>query len=159
MSALAGDAAPDSPQGRTMSGVRYGLLGLPLAFVALPLYVLLPAHYATAFGVPLAWLGLLLLAVRAFDAVLDPQIGRFVDRLLDRPRAQRMAAAAAAALLLALSFHALFFPPVRGTAALLAWAGMALVACYLAYSGLSVLHQAWGVRLGQTPAERAQVVA
>ena len=29
-------------------GLRYGLLGLPLAFVALPLYVLLPNHYARA---------------------------------------------------------------------------------------------------------------
>lgn len=153
-----GAAAGPQP-GQRLSGWRYGLLGLPLAFVALPLYVLLPAHYATGFGVPLASLGLLLLAVRAFDALLDPLIGRAVDRLLDRPRAQRMAVAAAAALLLALAFRALFFPPVRGTTALLAWAGMALIACYLAYSGLSVLHQAWGVRLGQTPAERAQVVA
>lgn len=36
---------------------RYGLMGLPLAFVALPLYVLLPNHYAREFGVPLATLG------------------------------------------------------------------------------------------------------
>ena len=41
-------------------GLRYGLLGLPLAFVALPLYVLLPNYYARNFGVPLAGLGLLL---------------------------------------------------------------------------------------------------
>ena len=27
-------------------GWRYGLMGLPLAFVALPLYVLLPNYYA-----------------------------------------------------------------------------------------------------------------
>ena len=35
-------------------GLRYGALGLPLAFVALPLYVVLPNHYASTFGVPLA---------------------------------------------------------------------------------------------------------
>ena len=34
-------------------GLSYGLLGLPLAFVALPLYVILPNHYASEFGVPL----------------------------------------------------------------------------------------------------------
>ena len=45
-------------------GLRYGLLGLPLAFVALPLYVVLPNHYATAFVVPLAALGALLLVDR-----------------------------------------------------------------------------------------------
>ena len=32
------------------------LLGLPLAFVSLPLYVLLPHHYAREFGLPLATL-------------------------------------------------------------------------------------------------------
>ena len=42
-------------------GLAYGLLGLPLAFVALPLYVLLPNHYANAFGMPLATLGAVLL--------------------------------------------------------------------------------------------------
>ena len=46
-------------------GLRYGALGFALAFVALPLYVHLPAHYATQFGVPLASLGALLLAARA----------------------------------------------------------------------------------------------
>jgi len=48
-----------------------GLLGLPLAFVALPLYVLLPEHYARSFGVPLATLGLLLLGARVADALLQ----------------------------------------------------------------------------------------
>ena len=35
---------------RASAGLAYGLLGLPLAFVALPLYVLLPNHYAREFG-------------------------------------------------------------------------------------------------------------
>jgi len=60
---------------------RYGLLGLPLAFVALPLYVILPNHYAREFGVPLASLGGVLLAARLFDAVIDPLLGRWTDRL------------------------------------------------------------------------------
>jgi GPH family glycoside/pentoside/hexuronide:cation symporter len=38
-------------------GWRYGLLGLPLAFCALPLYVLMPNLYAREWGVPLAALG------------------------------------------------------------------------------------------------------
>ena len=42
-------------------GLAYGLLGLPLAFVALPLYVILPNYYAREFGVPLATLGAILL--------------------------------------------------------------------------------------------------
>ncbi|MDO9200044.1 MAG: MFS transporter, partial [Hydrogenophaga sp.] len=53
-------------------GLGYGLLGLPLAFVALPLYVILPNHYAREFGAPLAALGAVLLGARLIDAVLDP---------------------------------------------------------------------------------------
>ena len=34
--------------------LRYGLLGLPLAFVALPLYVQLPDHHARSGALPLA---------------------------------------------------------------------------------------------------------
>lgn len=142
-------------------GLAYGLLGLPLAFVALPLAVQLPAHYAEL-GVPLAQLGALLLAVRALDAVVDPLIGRLADRLLRGPARRRWGVAVTAASLLALSFHALFFPPFpppAGGAALLAWATVALVGCYLAVSGLSVLHQAWGARLGGAPVFRARVVA
>jgi glycoside/pentoside/hexuronide:cation symporter, GPH family len=60
-------------------GLRYGAIGLPLAFVALPLYVVLPNHYATVFGLPLAALGALLLGARLLDAVADPWIGRWAD--------------------------------------------------------------------------------
>jgi len=70
--------------GAWREGLRYGLLGLPLAFVALPLYVILPNHYARAFGAPLALLGAVLLAARLVDAVLDPWIGRWCDRLFAR---------------------------------------------------------------------------
>jgi Na+/melibiose symporter-like transporter len=67
--------------------------------------------------------------------------------------------AACAALLLALGFHALFFPAVAGTAALLAWCGLFLALTYLAYSVLSVVHQSWGARLGGDAAQRTRVVA
>jgi GPH family glycoside/pentoside/hexuronide:cation symporter len=62
-------------------GWRYGLMGLPLAFVALPLYVMLPNHYARSFGMPLATLGAVLLGARLFDAFIDPLLGRWSDRL------------------------------------------------------------------------------
>ena len=59
--------------------LRYGGLGLPLAFVALPLVVQWPAHAAQQWGLPLAVLGALLLAVRVADALVDPWIGRKAD--------------------------------------------------------------------------------
>ncbi|MFZ2987758.1 MFS transporter, partial [Ideonella sp.] len=141
------------------AGLAYGALGLPLAFVALPLYVVLPDHYASAYAVPLASLGLLLLLARAADAVADPWIGRAIDRLLARPPRDWAWVCAAAASLLALCFQGLFFPPVRGQGALLAWAGLMLAGCYLGYSTLTVLHQAWGARLGGDETGRTRVVA
>lgn len=154
MTAHADARAPTLP---TVDGMRYGALGLPLAFVALPLYVHLPAHYATQFGVPLASLGALLLAARALDAVADPWIGRHCDRALGRAALTWQLPLVAA--LLAAGFAALFFPAVRAPAALLAWAGTGLVITYLAYSVLTVLHQAWGARLGGGVARQSRVVA
>ena len=140
-------------------GLTYGLLGLPLAFVALPLYVVLPNHYARAFGVPLAALGLVLLAARLFDALIDPLIGRWCDRLFSRSARSVLLFAGACVVLLASGFALLFFPAVQAPGALLVWALAMLVVTYAGYSGLSVAHQAWGAMLGGDAPYRSRVVA
>ena len=146
-------------QGGWRHGLSYGALGLPLAFVALPLYVVLPNHYASAFGIPLATLGTLLLGARLLDAVADPWIGHAVDRWFSTGVRRLAWAALLAAVVLALGFRGLFFPAVTGTTALLWWCGSVLAATYLAYSVLSVMHQAWGARLGGDEAQRARIVS
>ena len=141
-------------------GLRYGALGAPLAFAALPLYVLLPSHYGAQLGVPLAGLGAVLLGTRALDALVDPALGRLADRTLARPRRHAMALALLAGLLMALGFAALFSPPAGSSSGLLlAWCGAALVVTCLGYSTLGVLHQAWGARLGGGPQRQAAVVS
>lgn len=146
-------------RGGWRDGATYGSLGLPLAFVALPLYVVLPNHYASVFGVPLALLGAVLLAARLLDAVADPFIGRWADALLARSARSGWWAAAAAAIVLAVGFRALFFPPVQGTTALLWWCAALLAVTYLSYSVITVIHQAWGARLGGDERQRAGIVA
>ncbi len=146
--------------GRWQQGLCYGAPGFPLAFVALPLYVVLPNYYADTFGVPLAWLGAVLLGARLLDAVADPMIGRWVDGLLDRSAARAWAVALVAAVVLAVSFYGLFFPLTRGsTDALLTWCAALLAVTYLSYSVISIIHQAWGARLGGNDAQRAGIVA
>jgi Na+/melibiose symporter-like transporter len=140
-------------------GLSYGGLGLPLAFVALPLYVVLPNHYATAYGVPLALLGAVLLVARLLDAATDPLIGRWADRLFSRSPELAWRVLALAAVVLAVGFRALFFPAVEGTAALLAWCAAGLAVTYLGFSVVSVIHQAWGARLGGEETQRARIVA
>ena len=146
-------------RGGWLQGIRYGGLGLPLAFVALPLYVVLPNHYASEFGIPLATLGALLLGARLFDAVADPLIGRWADAWFTRHPATVLVAAVLAAVLLALGFRGLFFPAVQGSTALLWWCALLLAVTYLSYSVLSVLHQAWGARLGGDDMQRARIVS
>lgn len=141
-------------------GWRYGLMGLPLAFVALPLYVLLPNHYARSFGVPLATLGAALLAVRLADTFIDPLLGRWADQM-HSPRAT-LRWAGALALALSAGFVLLFFPPAALQAdatALLLWLVGALALTTLTFSALTILHQAWGARLGGDALYRSRVVA
>lgn len=141
-------------------GWRYGLMGLPLAFVALPLYVLLPNHYARSFGVPLATLGLALLAVRLADTVIDPLLGRWADRLHSPKPTLRWAGGLALAL--SAGFVLLFFPPAAlqsDASALLLWLVATLALTTLTFSALTILHQAWGARLGGDALYRSRVVA
>ncbi len=152
---------------RLFDGLRYGFMGFPLAFVALPLYVVLPNYYAKNFAIPLASLGVLLLVVRTFDAVVDPLLGRWADRLFRRTRAQIFGQIAALAAGLVVGFVALFFPPAFVlqsvetffTPTLLLWAGGCLVVCYVSFSALSIAHQSWGALLGGDAAKRSRVVA
>jgi len=155
-------SAGNEPAAETWSvsdGLRYGLLGLPLAFCALPLYVLMPNLYARQWGVSLAALGAVLLGARLLDAVIDPLVGRLCDRLFATSLRAVLVLGAAAAAVLALGFSLLFVPPVSEPSALLWWAGFWLVLTYAAYSGLSVAHQSWGAMLGGDALYRSRVVA
>lgn len=143
--------APSHPHPTPLSwrtGLAYGGLAAPLAFVSLPLYVTLPHHYAAVAGAPLAGLGAVLLATRALDAVLDPALGRMADRLLHRGSGPAWFAAALGSMLMALGFAALWHPPAGGPGRLLGWLSASLLVCTLAYSAVGILHQAWGTRWG-----------
>jgi glycoside/pentoside/hexuronide:cation symporter, GPH family len=140
-------------------GVRYGFLGFPLAFCALPLYVLLPNLYAREYGVPLAALGAVLLGSRLFDAVIDPLLGRWCDRLYAQSIRAVLVFGGLAALVLCAGFTLLFFPVTRDPTNLLAVTAVLLVVTYSAYSALSVAHQSWGAMLAGDEAQRSRIVA
>jgi glycoside/pentoside/hexuronide:cation symporter, GPH family len=154
--------APEDAAFSAGNGWRYGLLGLPLAFVALPLYVILPNHYAREFGMPLATLGLVLLFARLFDAFIDPLLGKLSDKLFARSAKAVLAFGAIAGVFLAAGFVLLFFPPLivqQQQTMLIAWAAVTLLITYAAYSALSIAHQSWGAMLGGTEAQRSRLVA
>jgi GPH family glycoside/pentoside/hexuronide:cation symporter len=133
--------------GRVLS---YGLLGLPLAFAALPIYVHVPRFYAEVAGMELALLGAILLGTRLLDAGIDPWLGWLADRV---PRPTMVALAL---LPFALGFVALLNPPAENAAP---WLIGSLTLTYIGFSAASVAYQAWGVDIGPTSALRTRLTA
>lgn len=140
-------------------GWRYGLMGLALAFVALPLYVLLPNHYARNFGVSLSALGGVLLVTRLADALIDPLLGRWIDRMYARSLGAVLRLAGLACVGMALGFWGLFFPLVQTPTALLMGCAVLLMLTYACFSTVTVAHQTWGAMLGGGPIQQSRVVA
>ena len=130
--------------------LAYGLLGLPLAFAALPIYVHVPHFYAQVTGLELALLGAILLGARLFDAVIDPWLGWLADRV---PR-RRMVLLAL--LPFGLGFAALLNPPSTHAAA---WLLGSLVITYVGFSAATVAYQAWGAAIGTGSALRTRLTA
>ncbi len=58
----------------------YGLMGLPLAVVGLPLTIYVPPLYAQSRGMALASISLVLLVARLADVFVDPMVGWLSDR-------------------------------------------------------------------------------
>lgn len=130
--------------------LSYGLLGLPLAFAALPIYVHVPRYYAETAGMELALLGFILLATRLADAGIDPWLGWLADRV---PRPTMVAVAL---LPFAIGFVALLNPPAEYTAV---WLVGSLALTYVGFSAATVAYQAWGADVGETSALRTRLTA
>ena len=124
-----------------MNNAAYGLLGAPLAMAALPLFVQLPAYYATHLGMALAPLGMVLFIARAIDMLQDPLLGH----LLDRAPAQRRRWMTLGAAVLVLAFAALWLPPSGVPTG--AWLALMLVVAYGAHSLVNIAYLAWGAKL------------
>ncbi|MDX5334342.1 MAG: MFS transporter [Gammaproteobacteria bacterium] len=126
--------------------VAYGLPGLPLALLGLPLYVYLPTFYAEDLGLPLALVGAVLLLARGLDVLTDPLIGLLSDR--GHAALGRKAFIALGVPLLLLGIESLFRPDGSpGGLYLLGWT----LAAYLGWTLISVPYGAWGAELPRGP--------
>lgn len=139
----------------------YGALALPLAFAGLPVYLHAPDFYATTFGLSLAALGGVLLALRAVDAVQDPVIGVLSDRFA----AHRRTILLAGAFLLMAGFAGLFNPPhhaaagVTAQTGLLIWFALNVFVCTTGYSIVTINYQALGGLWQASPSGRTRITA
>ncbi len=137
--------------------LAYGLFGLPLALVALPVYVQVPQLYAAGLGMPLTVVGAILLGARVLDAFIDPVIGQWVDG--SRGRRGYPGFVLLSVPLLIVGYLALMHPPAIGPAAMGIWFGASLLLVYLGFSLATIAHNSWGAHLAPQRGERARLTA
>lgn len=143
--------SPRPISGRVL--LAYGLPGLPLAILGLPLFIFLPTFYAETMGLDLATVGLVLLVARLWDVVTDPIIGTMSDRTqgsLGRRRPWILASLP----VLCISIYHLFIPPENASVShLLVWS----MILYLGWSMIQLPHAAWGAELSDDYHQRSRV--
>jgi Na+/melibiose symporter-like transporter len=122
----------------------YAMPAIPLAFLGLPLYVHLPAHYAELPGIGLATVGVVLLLARLVDLVTDPLVGLLADRTRARLRPQWLMTVGAALLLFGVG---LLFRPDEHAGALFLF--LALTVTYLGWTLLAIPYYALGAEVGE----------
>ncbi|WP_018183950.1 MFS transporter [Kaistia granuli] len=148
-----GGSDPGLP-GRTAL-VAYALPAVPLAAIALPLYVIVPTFYADHLGISLAAIGTVLLFIRLIDAASDPVIGWLSDQVA--PKSGRRRTVFLLSLpLTTLSAFMVFWPTGNAGIGYLAFWGILLS---IGYTATLLPYTAWGAELSTEYRGRAIVSA
>lgn len=136
----------------------YASPAFALAVVGLPVYVYMPKFYTDVVGVPVAAVGAILLAVRAFDAVTDPWIGAWSDRTRTR-WGRRRPWIGLGALPLALCVGMLFAPPALGAEAATLWFATSMFGLFFCWTLVTVPYEALGAEVSSDYDERTALLA
>ena len=135
--------------------LAYGLPGVPLAAVLLPLFVYLPTVYAENLGLGLETVGALLLIARLADVVSDPLVGALSDRF-GWPLGRRRSWMLLGVPLLLVAAHRLFLPAEDADGSyLLLWT----VLIYLGATLVQLPYNAWGAEISGDYDERSRIAA
>jgi Na+/melibiose symporter-like transporter len=133
--------------------VAYGSPAIAMAILLLPPYVFIPAFYTKDLGLPLAWVGYIIVMSRVFDAIIDPLIGHFSDRTTSR-FGRRKPWILAGTPLAIISVIALFAPPASPS---LFWFASALFGLTLSWTMIVLPYNAWGAELSSDYHERTTI--
>lgn len=149
------DRRGTAPSARALVYIAYALPALPLAALALPLYVIVPTFYSEAIGLPVAAVGTVLLAIRLLDAATDPVFGWLADRWRGRGGRRRGFFIASLPLTAGSAFM-LFWPPGEAGLGYLAfWAALVSIG----FTWTSLPYTAWGAELSSDYSERTRISA
>ncbi|HVN42131.1 MAG TPA: MFS transporter, partial [Steroidobacteraceae bacterium] len=141
--------------GRLPSGVLliYAFVALPISLVNLPLNIVLPAFYAQNTATTLAAIGAVSFFARAFDALADPLVGYFSDRIETR-WGHRKPWVFAGTIVCAVAILFLFSPPHSAT---IAYYTFFCFAFFVGYALFDVPTKAWGSELSRHYEERSRI--
>lgn len=138
---------------RLVDFISYAGPGLPIAILAVPLFIHLPTFYGTEIGLDLTSIGIVVLAARIWDAVTDPIIGWASDNTRSRFGRRRFWMVIGTPFLMLASWKLLVPSPEAESTYLLMWS----FALYLAWTMVQLPYSAWGAELTSDYHERARV--
>ena len=133
----------------------YGAPAMAFAILLLPPYVFLPGFYTQTLGLPLDWIGYIIILSRVFDAFIDPAIGYLSDRTPGR-FGRRKPWILAGTPLAIVAVIVLFAP---GAYASLGQFAVGIFALTLAWTMMLLPYSAWGAELSGDYDERTRVTS
>lgn len=136
----------------------YSFLAFPLAFAELPLFINVPKFYHEYMGLTLAHIGLILFAVRTFDALKDPFLGYWGDYTYKDKRSRYRFMALFIPLFI-LAFVALWNPPEMGYTATIVWFVICLLGVHLADGAIIISYHALGAEISTDYNDRTRITS
>ena len=133
--------------------VRFSAVAVPIAAAGLPIGVYLPAIYARDFGLSLGIIGVIFLAGRLWDGLLDPVVGALSDRTRSR-FGRRKPWIFGGGVLFALASAFLFFPPGEVSPLYLT---LTLFFFYLGWTAVQIPFLAWSGEISGQYHERTRI--
>jgi len=134
--------------------LAYASPAIPIAAMGIPIAIYIPPFYAQEMGLGLSVVGLVFMLARIWDVITDPVLGVMSDRFPTRWGRRRHWLVLSVPIML-FSTWKLFMPdPEQVTAAyLMVW----MLVMYIAWTLLSLTHQAWGAELSPDYNERTRI--
>lgn len=154
-----GRAAPGTGPDAYANGIGtntlifFSLAAFGPGLLTMPLTAYVPQIYAREFGINLAALGGVIVALRVFDAVTDQIIGYLSDRTRTRWGARKPWIAAGGMLAVFAAYFLLQPPGGIGLIYLVAWKAL----YDLSDTMMEINHQSWGAELSSNYATRSRI--
>lgn len=126
-----------------------------MAMLALPFYVLVPSFYAEQMALDIALVGAVLFGVRVLDALSDPAVGIFADRINPKMGRRRFLVALGTPLIMLGAWFTFAPPSGAGAFYLALWASVLSLATTI----VQVPYAAWGAELSRSYEGRNRIVA